>query len=286
MKNGFEAVFLSEFPVGSEGSAPPFLCFYGVERRTNPAEYVWDGMRRRISKSHPLLVYQHTLRGRGLLETDGRRHVCEPGSAFVACLPSPHVYCLPEDSEEWVFAFFVIDHGYLFERFSERCGGVAGVVRNLAGGALEAQLLRAWRELSALGEGAAWRVEGLLFRLFFAWRAEEEGASREDHALLAWAKAEVLKNLPAALSTSDLAQMRGLTRSHFAHEFRAKTGFPPGGYLLRVRLEKARALLRTTREKLENIAPACGFSDANHLCKVFRRMYHMTPGEYRRGWEP
>lgn len=264
---------------------PPFLCFYGVERRVNPAEYVWDGMRRRVSKSHPLLVYQHTLRGRGMLEMEGKRHVCEPGSAFVACLPSRHVYFLPPDSEEWVFAFFVMDHRYLYERFSARCGGVAGVVGNLAGGELEELLLRAWRELAAIGDGSAWRVEELLFRLFFAWRAEEEAASCGDHTLLAWARAEVWKALPRALSTSDLAAARGLTRSHFAHEFRTKTGFAPGGYLLRIRLERARTMLRTTREKLDAIAPACGFSDANHLCKVFRRMYHMTPGEYRKGWE-
>ena len=33
--------------------------------------------------------------------------------------------------------------------------------------------------------------------------------------------------------------------------------------------------------QLVEVASACGFADANHLCKVFKRHYHVSPGKWR-----
>jgi len=41
-------------------------------------------------------------------------------------------------------------------------------------------------------------------------------------------------------------------------------------------------MMRTTRERLAQIAVACGLCDQAHLCKVFRRMTGMTPSAWRR----
>jgi transcriptional regulator GlxA family with amidase domain len=49
-----------------------------------------------------------------------------------------------------------------------------------------------------------------------------------------------------------------------------------------VRLQEVSRRLVHSKEKLEAIARATGFADANHLCKVFRRHRHLSPGEFRR----
>ena len=45
--------------------------------------------------------------------------------------------------------------------------------------------------------------------------------------------------------------------------------------------EAARLLLET-HTPLKQIADACGFANANHFCKVFRRIQHVSPKAYRR----
>jgi AraC family transcriptional regulator len=50
------------------------------------------------------------------------------------------------------------------------------------------------------------------------------------------------------------------------------------------RLERARALLRTTSQPLGEIALACGFSSASHFTNRFRQAQGGTPGEYRQAF--
>jgi transcriptional regulator GlxA family with amidase domain len=51
--------------------------------------------------------------------------------------------------------------------------------------------------------------------------------------------------------------------------------------MVRVRLEEAARRLAQSGDTLSAVAAATGFADANHLCKVFRRHYGLSPGAYR-----
>ena len=81
---------------------------------------------------------------------------------------------------------------------------------------------------------------------------------------------------------SDLAAAHGLSRSHFSRHFKAATGLAPAVWVRQVRLEEAIRRLLGGSDTLEAVAEAAGFADANHFCKVFRRQYHLSPGEFRR----
>lgn len=70
--------------------------------------------------------------------------------------------------------------------------------------------------------------------------------------------------------------------THFSHYFRAVTGLPPARFVTQIRLEEVTRCLLETNHTLETIAAATGFADAKHLCKVFRRHYHLSPGAFRR----
>jgi transcriptional regulator GlxA family with amidase domain len=56
----------------------------------------------------------------------------------------------------------------------------------------------------------------------------------------------------------------------------------PAHFTTEVRVQQAARMLIDTRAPLKQIADACGFADANHLCKVFRRFQHLSPASYRR----
>jgi len=73
-----------------------------------------------------------------------------------------------------------------------------------------------------------------------------------------------------------------MSRGHFSLRFRALTGLTPGRYATQVRVDEAARMLRETRDPMKSVAAACGFANANHFSKVFRRFQHLGPLSYRR----
>ena len=65
--------------------------------------------------------------------------------------------------------------------------------------------------------------------------------------------------------------------SRFARRFKARTGLPPHQYLLKLRVEQARLLLRTSSDAIADIAAGCGFSHQEHLTRVLRTQLGTTP---------
>ena len=56
-------------------------------------------------------------------------------------------------------------------------------------------------------------------------------------------------------------------------------------YIAERRVERAKLMMTSTRERLSDIALACGFVDQPHLNRYFRRMVGMSPGLWRRSME-
>lgn len=83
------------------------------------------------------------------------------------------------------------------------------------------------------------------------------------------------------LSTADLAEMAGLSVSHFERRFRRAFGSSPRQYLVRIRVEHAAKLLLETEQTVTQVAHACGFFDHAHFSRSFRRIMQLSPREYR-----
>jgi AraC-like DNA-binding protein len=91
----------------------------------------------------------------------------------------------------------------------------------------------------------------------------------------------VENHLPAKIALSDLAAVAGLSRMHFASQFRTATGLRPHEFLLRRRIQRAEELLRNTTMPIVAIALAVGFQTQAHLTTVFKRFAGCTPGRWR-----
>lgn len=95
-------------------------------------------------------------------------------------------------------------------------------------------------------------------------------------------KEKIAANLDADLPLDELARECNLSVSHFARAFRKSTGLPPHRWLLQVRIEKAKQLLRDADLSLSEISLMCGFADQSHFTRVFTRMESVSPGAWRR----
>ena len=126
---------------------------------------------------------------------------------------------------------------------------------------------------------------------FFAHivRAYGNGSIGERHAhggLAAWqlqrARDLINVNLAHDISISDIAHECGLSSGYFARAFKQSIGVPPYQWLTKMRVERAKELLKDPRCELAEIALLCGFVDQSHFTRVFSRSEGYSPGRWRR----
>jgi len=264
----------------------PATAFFGsVETRTDPTDYHWDGMKRLGRKDHPLFFFQFTLAGWGNFELyDEDPRAITPGTGFFAIIPSRHRYNLPKDSPGWTFGWFGIYHPYLLARVTQQVEATGPLVTLAPEDTLTASALRLVRGAIKKDFRDRYAVELALFEFVLAyerWAHHASDRSGNRKQLLDDVRERVVSALPDAVAVDAIAADYGMSRSHFSHFFRSCTGLTPAHFATEVRVHEAARLLRETRAPLKQVADCCGFANANHFCKVFRRFQHLSPVSYR-----
>jgi AraC-like DNA-binding protein len=234
----------------------------------------------------PLFAFQLTLAGWGHFQLHGQRpRRVPPGTAFIAIMPSRHRYYLPEDSPGWTFGWVSIYHPYLIERMTQKVASTGPLVEVDPDGPLAAIAMRLVRGAIKKDFRDHFEVELALFEFLVACEQSAHKArarSGEGGRLLEEVRSRIVSTLPEALDVQSLASEYGMSRTHFSHFFRARTGLTPARFAAETRVHLATRMLLDTRAPLKQIAQSCGFANANYFCKVFRRFQHMSPASYRR----
>ena len=88
------------------------------------------------------------------------------------------------------------------------------------------------------------------------------------------------------ITVDDLAAAAGLSRAHFSRMFTRTFGESPRSYLQSRRLERAAALLRHTDRSVADICVMVGLQSVGSFTTSFRRMFGMTPTQYRASFPP
>ena len=76
-----------------------------------------------------------------------------------------------------------------------------------------------------------------------------------------------------------------MNASYLSRLFKAKCGKTFSKYLIEYRLEKSRELLEKTILKVSDIAAHVGYNDVSHYIQSFRKVYGVTPEQYRNSWK-
>jgi len=85
-----------------------------------------------------------------------------------------------------------------------------------------------------------------------------------------------------SIRLQELADLTGLSPSHFSHSFKASTGLTPHDWQMNARLEHAKQLLCDKRQALIAIAAETGFSDQAHFTRAFRKHVGTTPARWQK----
>lgn len=91
------------------------------------------------------------------------------------------------------------------------------------------------------------------------------------------------KRLADQHSVQSLAERIHLSPSRFVHLFKDQIGESLMQVLTSMRLKQGARLLIATKLPIRNIAEEVGFPDTYYFSRKFKRMYGVTPGEFRKG---
>lgn len=88
-------------------------------------------------------------------------------------------------------------------------------------------------------------------------------------------------NFADKIYLDDLASMAYMSTRNFQRIFKKAVGSSPSNYLMHIRLQKARKLLRESDLSVSEIATEAGFTEGNYFIKCFKKENGITPIKFR-----
>ena len=84
------------------------------------------------------------------------------------------------------------------------------------------------------------------------------------------------------ISLERIATLYHFNASYFSTLFKQRFGISFSEYLSDIRMEKAEDLLKTSSDKVREIALEVGYKDPNYFNRAFKKRHNMTPEEFRK----
>ena len=233
-------------------------------------------------RQHYLLHY--IIRGTGELFTERGRHQVYAGEAF---LIHPHeitTYCA-DKRQPWEYMWIEID-GLIVARTFESCGlNRDNPVYTPVAGGEQREELHYLQQIVQQETGQSLRIAGLtcLFLDALLANAPQTGTARQgDDQPVEKAIHWMERNYHESISVSDIAAWCRVDRSYLSRLFKQRFGYGPKHYLIMLRMNVATSLLLDARLPIKVIAFSVGYRDQMQFARVFRQIYQMSPGEWRR----
>ncbi len=91
-------------------------------------------------------------------------------------------------------------------------------------------------------------------------------------------------NFDKKLSNTDIAKHFNYHPNYISSLIKQYTGYPLNQYINHIRITKASDMLSFTDKSISEVASLCGFYDASHFIKIFKKVIGLTPQQYRNNY--
>lgn len=203
------------------------------------------------------------------------------GDAVLIPPETPYRYSLEQGSMAYYWIHFT---GALAATLMEECGLTAGRIVHPGVDAAACEQLRLlhrafMRQGAGFEAACAGHLAVIAARLCAALdeRTGEAQAGRRLDVSLEYLHAHYAE--PIRLET--LSALEYLSPSRYSALFRAATGLSPQQYLIRLRMQTAFELVRTSDMPIHEIARAVGYEDQLYFSRLFRRRFGLSPRQLR-----
>ncbi|MCQ6558834.1 AraC family transcriptional regulator [Paenibacillus mendelii] len=232
-------------------------------------------------------LMHHVLSGRGVFTVADNQYELHEGQTFLI-RPEQLISYAAHETDPWQYRWIAFEGrqaAELARPFLDRDQPVVDTGSNPRIGVLYRNIERSFR---LGGEAAHLRSVGYLHLLFaeFSSVLQEPSAGTVrpggDEELFQQVIRYLSTQYAEPVSIERMADMLGYNRAYLSRLFKRRTGMTPITFLLKLRVDKARLLLRERQElTVEQIAASAGFQDPLYFSKQFKRFYGQSPSAYR-----
>lgn len=92
----------------------------------------------------------------------------------------------------------------------------------------------------------------------------------------------VVSHVEENITLEDVAAEVHVTKSYIGKLFKQRTGYNFTDYVTKIKMEHAKALLRTGEYKNYEVSEKLGYSSTDYFCRLFKQYSGMTPLEFRK----
>lgn len=246
----------------------------------NIFHYEKGSFTRRQNVHSYLILY--TYDGEGKLEYEGKTYSLKQGDGVLIDCMRPHYY---EAAQNWDVAVFHFNGPFAAHMYEEYIatgnlvfheGTDERFHRNLE------QVLSIYSSPSVQRDlRASHAIEGMV--LYLLVKSSNFNISRGDVPEAIQKVIVYMENhYTEDISLDKMAEMISTSKYHFSKEFKRYTGFSPHDYLIRMRIDQAKILLKTTSMPANKVAHSVGIHDINNFNYLFKKKVGKTPIQYRK----
>jgi AraC-like DNA-binding protein len=258
------------------------LVLFTGESQTKPAHQLGP-------KVYDYYLIHHIIAGKGRFTIQGREVELGAGDSFII-KPEQLVSYISDDEEPWHYRWIAFRGSQAAELVATT--GIPAQQTILHTGkrrqvpVIFRQIGRAFHEKKA---GSHLKANGYLHLLLAEFSEALAPSSplgdvphTESERIIAQAIHYLSTQYAEPITIEMMAESLGYNRAYLSRLFKQYTKITPVTFLLKLRIDKARLLLRERLElTVEQIASSVGFHDPLYFSKQFRRWYGVSPTEYR-----
>ena len=229
---------------------------------------------------HSFLIL-YTLAGTGRVEYSEQTAELHVGDGVLIDCRKTHYY---EAAEDWKVAVLHFQ-GPLAEHYTEEYEKMGTLVFHEETTGRFARYLEQILEIYDSPQlyrdlRASHAIDGML--LYLVVQASKVAIQKQDvPRFVQQAMKHMEENFAQPISLDSLAELTQTNKFHLAKEFKHYIGFSPNDYLIWIRINQAKLLLKTTTLPAVKIAHSVGIHDINNFHYLFKKRVGTTPIRYR-----
>lgn len=237
----------------------------------------------------PSFLIAYSVSGKGYLRYKGKRYTLQQGQAlFIYCMDYQYYETDPE--QLWELLWVHLDGGAsraYYEQFLLANGPVISLNPHSPIPTLIKELIRLQQYPDSRTEWLSSQsiVEILTDLVLHSLSRHPQSNARFLPEYIQQTQQFLKDHQDEKITLDRLSTHFSMSKYHLAREFKIFTGLTPNEYLINLRINKAKELLRYTDLSIQEIAKSVGFEYVSHFINQFKQQEDATPLSFRRTWQ-